>query len=123
MIEQPTLTYNIGDKFWIIDTKLNWDAKKIKMIDAEGREWYRYADERKSYKIIELEIVGKMFHTIEGDDTHWLKEDHLDRYAVRYDNGHLGELWQEDLDNELVEHYFRTREDAEAKLAELKAED
>lgn len=122
MSEDPYLTYNIGDKFWVLNVMKNWNSEKIKMVDAEGTEWYRYPDGKNTYKIDEFEIVGKLFFTIEGEGALWNEEEYVDRYAVRVNGEHLDEVWQEDLDGEHgYPYYFRSREEAEAKIAELKA--
>ena len=122
MSGESYLTYNIGEKFWVLNVMKNWNSNKIKMIDAEGTEWYRYPDGTNTYKIDELEIVGKLFFTIEGEGALWNEEEYVDRYAVRVNGDHLDEVWQEDLDGERgYPYYFRSHEEAEAKIVELKA--
>lgn len=124
MSEDSYLTYNIGDKFWVLRVNKNWNSNKIKMVDDEGIEWYRYPDGKNTYKIDELEVVGKLFFNIEGEGSLWCEEEYVDRYAVRVNGDHLDEVWQEDLDGERgYPYYFRSREEAEAKIAELKAEE
>lgn len=122
MSEDSYLTYNIGDKFWVLSVMKNWNSNKIKMVDAEGIEWYRYPDGKNTYKIDELEVVGKLFLNIEGEGSLWCEEEYVDRYAVRVNGDHIDEVWQEDLDGERgYPYYFRSREEAEAKIVELKA--
>lgn len=122
MSEESYLTYNIGEKFWVLNVMKNWKSEKIKMIDSEGTEWYRYPDGTNTYKIDELEIVGKLFFTIEGEGALWNEEEYVDRYSVRVNGKHLDQVGQEDLDGERgYPYYFRSREEAEAKVAELKA--
>ena len=124
MSEDSYLTYNIGDKFWVLSVMKNWNSNKIKMVDAEGIEWYRYPEGKNTYKIDELEVVGKLFFNIEGEGSLWNEEEYVDRYAVRMNGEHLDEVWQEDLDGERgYPYYFHSREEAEAKIAELKAKE
>ena len=124
MSEELYLTYNIGDKFWVLNVMKNWNSEKIKMVDADGNEWYRYPDGNNIYKIDEFEIVGKLLFNIEGEGSLWCEEEYVDRYAVRVNGEHLDEVWQEDLDGERgYPYYFRSREEAEAKIAELKAKE
>ena len=66
MSEDTYLTYNIGDKFWLVKHTHNWLSEKIRMTDADGITWYRYPDGKNTYEIVEIEIVGKMFHSFEG---------------------------------------------------------
>lgn len=116
------LTYNIGDKYWVLSVSKNWNSEKIKMVDSNGVEWYRYPEDQNNYRIDELEIVGKLYHRIEGIGSIWYEEEFVDRYCVRMNDEHLDEVYQEDLDNTRnYPYYFRSREEAEAKIAELKA--
>lgn len=116
------LTYNIGEKFWVLSVSKNWNSEKIKMVDSNGVEWYRYPEGQNNYRIDELEIVGKLYHRIEGVGSIWYEEEFVDRYCVRMNGEHLDEVYQEDLDNTRnYPYYFRSREEAEAKIAELKA--
>ena len=118
------LTYNIGEKFWVLSVSKNWNSEKIKMIDEDGIEWYRYPEGQNNYKLDELEIVGKLYHRIEGVGSIWYEEEFVDRYCVRMNGEHLDEVYQEDLDNTRnYPYYFRSREEAEAKIAELKAKE
>jgi hypothetical protein len=116
------LTYNIGEKYWVLSVSKNWNSEKIKMVDSNGVEWYRYPEGQNNYRIDELEIVGKLYHRIEGVGSIWYEEGFVDRYCVRMNGEHLDEVYQEDLDNTRnYPYYFRSREEAEAKIAELKA--
>lgn len=116
------LTYNIGEKFWVLSVSKNWNSEKIKIVDSNGVEWYRYPEGQNNYRIDELEIVGKLYHRIEGVGSIWDEEEFDDRYCVRMNGEHLDEVYQEDLDNTRnYPYYFRSREEAEAKIAELKA--
>ena len=124
MSEESYLTYNIGEKFWVLNVMKNWNSEKIKMIDADGNEWYRYPDGTNNYKIDEFEVVGKLTFRIEGEGALWNEEEYVDRYVVRVNGEHLDEVWQEDLDGERgYPYYFRSREDAEAKIVELKSKE
>lgn len=124
MIDDFYLTYQIGEKFWVLSVTKNFNSEKIKMVDSEGIEWYRYPDGKNTYKIDELEVVGKLTFNIEGEGSLWCEEEYVDRYAVRVNGDHLDEVWQDDLDGERgYAYYFRSREEAEAKVAELKAEE
>lgn len=123
-MSEEYLTYKIGEKFWVLNVKMNWNSQKIRMVDQDGNEWYRYPDGKNTYSIDELEIVGKLLFTIEGEGSLWVEEEYVDRYAVRVNGEHLDEVWQEDLDGERgYPYYFRSREEAEAKIAELKAQE
>ena len=121
--EENYLTYNIGDKFWQVSIVPLWNSEKIKMIDADGMEWYRYPNGRHKYEINELEIIGRLFFRIEGEGSIWAEEDYVGRYAVRVNGKGLDEVFQEDLDNERYSTFFRSREEAEAYVAQKKAEE
>lgn len=92
------MKYNIGDKFWRVSVRTNWNSNKIRMIDADGIEWYRYPNGKNTYSVDELEIVGKMLHSFEGDSSLWAV-DNLDRYAVKV-NGYLEDLYEEEIDQQ-----------------------
>ena len=121
--EENYLTYNIGEKFWQVSITPIWNSEKIKMIDADGVEWYRYPNGKHKYTIDELEIVGRLFFRIEGEGSIWNEEDYVGRYAVRVNGNGLDEVYQEDLDNERYPVFFRSLEEAEAYVAQKKTEE
>ena len=114
------MKYNIGDKFWRVSTKLNWNSNKIKMTDADGIEWYRYPNGKNIYSIDKLEIVGKILHSFEGNSSLWMENEYVDRYAVRVNDGHLEDLYEEDIN----EYYtFDSLEAAQALVNKLRKEE
>lgn len=125
MSEENVLKYNIEEKFWRVIVRSSFDAKKIKMVDADGVEWYRYPDGRNTYIIDEVEIVGRLFFRIEGESALWEEEEYVGRYAIRVNNQFLEEAYEDDFDSDRVypAAYFCTREEAEAYVAEMKVKE
>lgn len=112
------MKYNIGDKFWRVNkeyNKLNGLAKKLKMTDADGNEWYRYDRDTIDFDIKEVYIVGTFNAIIEGYSV-WDKEDYLDRYCV-YDGSLHKEVHEDELDGNYqgaYATYWKTKEEAES---------
>jgi hypothetical protein len=116
------MKYNIGDKFWRVNkifNRLTGAQKKLKMVDADGVEWYRYDKDTVEFDIAIAEIVGIFKAVIEGESI-WEEEEYCDRYAVRIGDA-VNEVWEEELDGEHRGHYvsyFQTKEDAEEYIKE-----
>jgi hypothetical protein len=118
MIDFKALTF--GDSIFIAKEK-NYvlSAKKIKMIDAEGTEWYRYDRDRFSYEIVEITYCGKVTFVQEGEVR--LDEDRAaTQYHFRYPDGQIYYEYDNEYDLEFRK-WFHSREEAETRIAELKA--
>jgi len=117
------MKYKIGDKFWRVNkifNRLTGAQKKLKMVDADGVEWYRYDKDTVEFDIAIAEIVGTFNAVVEGKSI-WEEEEYCDRYAVRIGDA-VNEVWEEELDGDIdMSHYtayFHTKEEAEAYAKE-----
>ena len=118
------MKYKIGDKFWRVNkifNRLTGNMKKLKMIDADGVEWYRYDKDSVDFDLIEVEIVGTFNAVIEGHSI-WHEEEFCDRYCMKIGAFH-DEVWEDELTG-TGEHrghytsYFHTKEEAEEYIKE-----
>ncbi len=118
MIDFKALTF--GDKIFIAKEKNHvFSQQRLTMIDAEGTEWYRYDRDRFSYEIVEITYCGKVTFLHEGEVR--LDEDRAaTQYHFRYPDGQIYYEYDNEYDLELIE-WFHTREEAETRIAELKA--
>lgn len=112
------MKYNIGDKFWRVNkifNRLTGAQKKLKMIDADGVEWFRYDKDSVEFDLKQVEIVGIFHAVIEGHNI-WNEDEYCSRYCMK--NGDIyDEVWEEELDGE-IEHshyiaYWHSKEEAE----------
>ena len=116
------MKYKIGDKFWRVDkifNRLTGAQKKLKMVDADGNEWYRYDKDSVDFDLIEVEIVGTFNAVIEGHSI-WNEEEFCDRYCMKIGDIH-DEVWEDELTGEHRGHYdayFQTKEEAEEYIKE-----
>jgi hypothetical protein len=116
------MKYAIGDKFWRVDkvfNRLTGQQKKLKMVDAEGIEWYRYDKDSFEFDLMEVEIVGTFNAVIEGHSI-WNEEEYIDRYCME-----IGDFYEDVCEDELNgEHqghyiaYFQKKEEAELYIKE-----
>jgi hypothetical protein len=116
------MKYKIGDKFWRVNkvfNRLTGQQKKLKMVDAEGIEWYRYDKDSVEFELMEVEIVGTFNAVIEGHSI-WYEEEYCDRYCIKIGD-HYDDLLEDELDGEHQGHYtayFQTKEEAEEYIKE-----
>jgi hypothetical protein len=115
------MKYNIGDKFWRVNkifNRLTGAQKKLKMVDADGVEWYRYDKQNVEFQLTQAEIVGKYNAIVEGHNM-WYEDDYCGRYCMKIGD-HLDEVWEDELDGEHCADsaYFQTKEDAEEYIKE-----
>lgn len=118
------MKYNIGDKFWRVNKQFNRNtgaAKKIKMVDADGVEWYRYDKDVVEFDLKHVEIVGRFHVVIEGHSI-WNDEEYTNRYCIRVGEKHE-DAWEEELDGHpdyrsCTTTYWHNKEDAEAHIKE-----
>ena len=106
-----SLTYNIGDVFWAVEKRANFDAAKIKMTDDNGVEWYRYKEPKTIYTINRFTIIGKLTINVEGYSM-WDDNDYTDHYSIQYDNGDRDTMWEEDMTPDSYYIQVFTTEDA-----------
>jgi hypothetical protein len=116
MVEFEELTF--GDKVYVVKEENNRFIKaKIRMVDADGVEWFRYDKDTWVYLIEEREYCGKVTFVEEGEVR--FDEDRLDEYHFRYPDGQIhGETepsWPEDFKD-----WFTTREEAEKYIQNLR---
>ena len=116
------MKYKIGDKFWRVPkvfNRLTGTQKKLKMIDADGVEWYRYDKDSVEFDLIEVEIVGT-FNAIVERHNIWNEEEYIDRYCMNIGDFHA-EAWEDELDGKhqgQYTAYFQTKEEAELYIKE-----
>lgn len=48
----------LGDKIYIVKTRMNINQEKLKMKDADGNEWYRYSAPMWTYQCEEHTVVA-----------------------------------------------------------------
>ncbi len=118
--------FKVGDEFFHIQENLNFmSRKKITMTDADGVEWYRYDKPPRSFKIERNTVVGIVRPVVEGrlteDDDVYSRGEftfihcEIDRdktTTVVYEAEHLSQYIHSG------EYYFRTEEEAKAKIQE-----
>ena len=116
------MKYNIGDKFWRVNkvyNRLSGVQKKIKMVDADGVEWYRYDKDTVEFDLKHVEIVGKFHAIVEGHNI-WNEEEYCSRYCMKIGDFNE-EVWEDELSGEHHGHYtayFQTKEEAEQYIKE-----
>ncbi len=117
------MMYKIGDKFWRVNKVFNGltgSRKKLKMVDAEGNEWFRYDKDEVDFDIREVEIVGTFNAIIEGHSI-WNEEEYIDRYCIT-DGRFYEDVWDDELSGELERSsyttYWKTKEEAEEYIKE-----
>jgi hypothetical protein len=117
-------TVKVGDTLYRTQ-RINhfFSQKKLRMVDANGIEWYRYDKDRFEYIIETLTVVGKVTPTVEGeiDDGDYAI---IRVYAnVNGDKGKT-ELWQHLGEDQCDENnVFFDLGDAEAYRLELVEQD
>ena len=124
------MKYKIGDKFWCVRKEFNrlrGHVNKIKMVDADGVEWFRYDKDVVDYDLSVVDVVGTFQAVIEGENI-WNEEEYCDRYCVSGGPGMShDEVWEEELDGYLVcgayVTYWATKEDAEKYIKEERERD
>ncbi len=116
------MKYNIGNKFWRVNkifNRLTGVQKKLKMVDADGIEWYRYDKDSVDFDLMEVEIVGTFNAVVEGHNI-WNEEEYCDRYCMKIGD-HYDEVCEDEFDGEHRGHYtsyFHTKEEAEEYIKE-----
>ena len=116
MIDLKTLKF--GDKVYIAkEENFVFSAQKIKMVDADGIEWYRYDRDRFTYEIQEITYCGKVTYLEEGEVR--FNEDRETEYHFKYPDGQIYSEYDYD-DNFDLKEWFYTRNEAEARIQELK---
>jgi hypothetical protein len=118
MIDFKTLTF--GDSIFIAKEKNHvFSQQRIKMIDADGIEWHRYDRDRFSYEIVKITYCGKVTFVQEGEVR--LDEDRAaTQYHFKYPDGQIYYEYDNEYDFDLKD-WFHTREEAETRIADLKA--
>ncbi len=118
MIDFKALTF--GDSIFIAKEKnYVFSAQKIKMIDADGIEWYRYDRDRFTYSVEEITYCGKVTFLQEGEVR--LDEDRAaTQYHFKYPDGQIYYEYDNEYDLDLRD-WFNTREEAELRIESLKA--
>ena len=123
--------FKVGDEFFHVQESMNFmSRKKITMTDADGVEWYRYDKPIRSYKIERNTVVGIVRPVVEGtltkeDDVYAMGQftfvhceiDRNNTTTVVYDAENLSTYLNSG------EYYFRTEEEAKAKIQENLSKD
>jgi len=96
--------------------------KKIRKVDNDGVTWYRYDKEIRDYNIEEWEVTGKITFLVEGElnsYSTYVDEESRVEYALASSEG--DEAITNDFFND--DEFYLTREEAEARIAELQSRD
>lgn len=118
--------FKVGDEFFHIQENLNFmSRKKITMTDADGVEWYRYDKPPRSFKIERNTVVGIVRPVVEGrltedDDVYSRGEFTFIHCEINRDKTTTVVYDAENLSKYIHsgEYYFRTEEEAKAKIQE-----
>jgi hypothetical protein len=111
MIEFKNLKF--GDKVCVVDKTCNAFTKnKIKMIDEDGIEWFRYDRDNWEYNIKELEYCGRVTFTEEGSVR--FSENRLDEYHFLWPDG---QIYAEYLDDDHEIWFYSENEAKEYMLS------
>lgn len=114
-------TLKFGDKVYVANERNNaFKRQKLKMVDADGVEWYRYDKDVWTYEIVELEYVGCVTYTVEGVVR--FDEDRYDEYHFLYPDGQIYDEAVYSDDDDDRENWFLTREAAEEYAAQMAKE-
>jgi hypothetical protein len=106
---------NIGDSIYHLKTILNaFSRKKIKMIDEQGIEWYRYDKHVQEFELETHTIVGKISVIVEG------AVDENDMVENSYYTDKVAVVYESDFTNEYSPYWFRDEAIAQKKLTELR---
>lgn len=117
MISFKTLKF--GDKVYIVNEKNNAFVKKKITTVIKGVEWFRYDRDHWEYSIETVDYCGKVTHVEEGEVR--FEEDRITEYHFRYPDGQIYHEWEGE-DEDHLEHWFYTKEEAENYIITLKAQ-
>jgi len=99
--------FNIGDKLYFVNTKLNTFARqKIKMVDANGIEWYRYDKPVADITLETHTIVGSLEIKCHGE----VPADEFTEATYYTDLGQA--LYANEVDNNSLKTWFTKEEEA-----------
>jgi hypothetical protein len=116
MIDFESLEF--GDKIYVVKERNHiMTAKRIKMVDSDGVEWYRYDKPKWTFEIEEITYCGKVTYVEEGEVR--FSEDRIGEYHFRWSSGQIHYEY-DDPYNPDTENWFHTREEAEACIEKLK---
>ena len=117
MINPDNLTF--GDIVYVVNEKNNCFSKqKIKMIDDNGVEWFRYDRDHWEYSISQIVYCGRVDFTEQGEVR--FEEARQTEFHFKYPDGQIYLEYLEDLYE--VEEWFHTLQAAEDYVEELKLE-
>jgi hypothetical protein len=116
MIEFNTLKF--GDKVYIAEEKNNaFTKRKIKTV-IDGVEWFRYDRDQWEYNTVVIEYCGKVTHIEEGDVR--FDEERITEYHFRYPDGQIEEFGEGEDEEQHLEHWFYTKDEAEQYIQDLR---
>jgi hypothetical protein len=106
---------NIGDSVFVADEICNaFTKQKLKMVDANGVEWYRYDRDNWSYTVTEATFCGFVNVACVGE----VNTDAENELHFKYSDGNIYCEYEKELYN--VKDWFHTREEAESYIEKLK---
>lgn len=106
--------FKFGDIVYEVNEHNNsFSKKKLKMIDAEGNEWFRYDRPQYEYPIHELVYCGKVIMVVSGD----VYKDNIyeTQYHFRCNNNEITYEYEGVIPK--IDYWFATKEEAEAYAA------
>jgi hypothetical protein len=109
---------NFGDIVYAVKEQNNaFSKKKLRMVDSNGVEWFRYDRDHWEYSIEEIVYCGRVTYIEEGE---------VDFDIYRQEELHFkfpdGQIYNDCIDS-IIERkeWFHTYEEAEIYMKELKA--
>lgn len=107
----------LGDAVCVVNEKNNWFRReKIKFVDENGIEWYRYDRDHYEWSISELVYCGKVTVIEEGE----VDKDHdrQDQMHFKYPDGVICYEYTRSIHEN--ENWFHTREEAATYIEQQK---
>jgi hypothetical protein len=117
MLEVEKLKF--GDVVYVVNEQNNaFSKKKIKMIDENGVEWFRYDRDHWEYSVNEIVYCGRVTYIEEGDVR--FDENRQEELHFKFPDGQIYSDYIEDVIE--CQEWFHTQQEAEAYIELLKKE-
>lgn len=115
MVDPENLSF--GDVVYVVRERNNtFHKKKIKSIDSDGVEWFRYDREQWEYSVDELVYCGRVTFEVTGEVP--VSEDHQEELYFKYPDGKIYSEYYESIAE--FDDWFTSREQADSCIEELK---
>jgi hypothetical protein len=115
--------FEVGDRVYHVKITNNaFSRQKLKMVDSDGVEWYRYDKPIREYDIEEATVIGIVRYQVEGilaDDTALSTETAIE-YSLEFDRSGYQMTTDEYYNDDEI---YPSLEAAEARMKELQNAD